>query len=190
MEGMIMRVLINTVVMFVSICGLCLSVFSSQQDSLEERAKRERKHAEIDKLTKIVARQVRDNEKDWGFQGRSRGSSSPDKDKKSIVYVIDSWKNGDDAVEVHAVLHDLMNDAKKSLRSYAASLATGPEKEEKITGIGDQALLLECPDNSQLIFSKGTHFVSVLVKTSDSARSTETAKRFAKYYDQAIVSAK
>jgi len=185
-EDMIMRVLISTVVMLGLVYGSCLSVIASQQDSPEEKAKRERKHAEVDRLTKHAARQVRDNEKNWGLQRTTRGSSSPDKDKKSTVYVIDYWENDADTVQVNDVLYDSIEDAQQSFRFYSASRSVGPDKEERIAGIGDQALLLEYPDNSQLIFRKGTHFVSLTVKTTDRAKSTDIAKRFAKYYDQSI----
>jgi len=170
--------------------GSCLSVIASRQDSPEEKVERERKHAEIDKLTKTVARQVRESEKNWRFQGSTRGSSAPDKNKKSIVYVHDYWRNDDDSVEVHDVLCDSSEDAQQSLRGYYAARASGPEKEERIVGIGDQALLLEFSSNSQLIFRKGTHFVSVMVKTNDRTKSAEIAKRFAKYYDQVITDKK
>src|SRR5262245_17965449 len=108
-----MRLLVNAMLMLCFSCCSCLVAIASQQDdplarlnSPEEKAKIERKHAEIDKLTKHVARQVRESEKNWAFEKSSGGSSAPDKDNKSIVYFTESWKNDGDTVQVNGVLHD------------------------------------------------------------------------------------
>jgi hypothetical protein len=172
-------------------------VVASQQDSSmarfnspEEKAKRERKHAEIDKLTKHVALQVRESEKNWAFEKSTRGDGVPDKDNKSIVYVTENWKSDGDTVRVNGVLHDSVEDAQRQPLLYRATRGVSPYRQERIAGIGDQAWLLEYPGNSQLVFSRGTRSVSMTVKTADTAKSTEIAKRFAKYYEQAIASAK
>src|SRR5262245_930369 len=117
-------------------------------------------------------------------------SGAPDKDSISIVSFTENWKNDGDTVRVVGVLRDSVEDAQRAPLFYRVSRSVGPYSQERIAGIGDEAWLLEYGQNSQLIFSKGMHSVSVIAKLTDSARSTETAKRFAKYYDQAIASAK
>jgi hypothetical protein len=172
-------------------------VVASQQDSPlarlnspEEKAKIERKHAEIDKLTKHVARQVRESEKNWAFEKSSRGSGVHDKENKSIVYFTESWKNDGDTVQVNGVLHDSVEDAQREPFLYRATRGVSPYSQERIAGIGDQAWLLEYPGSIHLVFYRGTHSVSLRVVATDTAKSTEIAKRFAKYYDQAIASVK
>ncbi len=81
---------VGAVVLFLAIIipraasGSCFTNLATQYEiSPEEKAKLERKHTELDKCMRAAVRRISETDKNWTFQTRTAGSSSPDKHNES-----------------------------------------------------------------------------------------------------------